>query len=158
MSMDLGRIANITNITGEDFTHAYGGQPFTVKAGETLMFPFDLARHLSKHLARKILLSTTPHDPKNDRPIFSKETEDSLVLKIMGQEMRMPVSPQLSQAEMLNARVRELNENKPENAPTGERTKADVIAELEKAGLPVDKRNSMASLEEQLAKHKASSV
>jgi len=155
--MDFARIASITNITDEDFSHPYNGDSFTVKAGETLLFPYDLARHLAKHLARKILFSrVSPSDQKVDRAAFSKDSENTLIDKILGQESHKPVSPQLSPGELLKARVSELNDNKPENAPTGERTKADVIAELQKEGLPVDKRNSMASLEEQLANHKSS--
>lgn len=151
MGMDLGRIVRFTNITGEDFTHLYQGQPFTVKAGESVLWPYDLGRHIAKHLARKILFTDAKPDAlKNDRALFTGDDEKSLIEKILGEESNSPVSPQLSEVEILRKRIEELNANKPEGAPEG-RTKADVIAEMEAKGLPVDKRMSMAKLEEQLA-------
>lgn len=150
MGMDLGRIVPFTNITTEDFTHNYHGQPFTVRAGETQIFPYDLSRHLAKHLARKILFTDAkPESLRIDRALYTPETEQQLMSKIMGAESREAVSSQLSEQELLRKRVEELNASKPEGAPEG-RTKADVIAELEAKGLPVDKRLSMAKLEEQL--------
>lgn len=154
MGMDLGRIVRFTNITEEDFTHLYHGQSFTVKAHESLLFPYDLGRHLAKHLARKILFSDArPEALKNDRALFGEADETMLIGKILGEESNSPVSPQLSEAEIMRKRVEELNAAKPEGAPEG-RTKADVVAEMEKLGLPVDKRLSMAKLEEQLAASK----
>ena len=150
MGMDLARIVRFTNITDKEFMHLYHGQPFTVKASESMLFPFDLGRHLAKHLARKIMFSgAKPEDLKNDRALFTDEDEDSLIGKILGEESNSPVSPQLTEVELLRKRIAELNESKPEDAPSG-RTKADVIAEMEVKGLPVDKRMSMAKLEEQL--------
>jgi len=154
MSMDLARIVRFTNISNEDFTHLYHGQPFTIKAAESLLFPFDLGRHLSKHLARKILFSKASiADLKNDRVPFSNEDEGSLIAKILGEETNSPVSKALSEDEILRQRIAELNVNKPEGVLEG-RTKADVIADMEKLNLPVDKRLSMAKLEEQLAEAK----
>lgn len=157
--MDLARIVRFTNITNEDFTHSYHAQPFTVKANETLLFPYDLGRLLAKHLARKILFSGLSRDKlTTDRAPFTGEDENSLIAKIMSDAAHMPVSPQLSEAEIVRKRVNELNANPPEGtdprAVKDGRTKADVIADMEKLGLPVDKRNSMKKLEEQLASSK----
>lgn len=152
MGMDLGRIASITNITSEPFTHSFHGQPFTVNAGETLLFPYDLARHLARHLARKILFSDAkPEQLRNDRALFTRESEDELIGKILGQESRKEIPHALSEAELLKKRVLDLNAAKPEGAPAVGRTKAEVIADMEKLGLPVDKRLTMSKLEEQLA-------
>lgn len=154
--MDLGRISSFTNITREDFTHSYHGQPFTIKAGETLLFPHDLTRHLAKHLARKILISDAkPEQLRNDRALFTIETESELVTLIVGSESRREVPQVLSEPELLRQRVSELNNLKPEGAAPAGRTKADVIAEMEALNLPIDKRNSMAKLEEQLAEYKS---
>lgn len=151
MGMDYARIVRFTNIMDEDFTHLYHGDQFVVKANETMLYPYDLSRHLAKHLARKILFRDAKPDVlKNDRALFTGDDEQSLIGKILGEESNSPVSPQLSEAELLRRRIEELNANKPEGAPEG-RTKADVIAEMEAKGLPVDKRMSMAKLEEQLS-------
>lgn len=158
MSMDLGRVATITNITNESFTHRYAGQPFTIEAGESLIYPYDLARHLAKHLARKILFSDAkPEQLRNDRALYTKETEDDLVGKILGEESRQELPPELSEQELLKRRIEELNAKKPEGAPA-ERTKADVIADLEAMGEPVDKRMSLQKLEEQLKKARSPQV
>jgi hypothetical protein len=156
MNMDLARIVRFTNITDEDFTHSYHASPYTVKAHETLLFPYDLGRLLAKHLARKILFAGLSRDRLSvDRAAFSGEDENSLIAKIMHDEANRPVSPQLSEAQIIRNRVDELNANPPEganaSAVSAGRTKADVIAEMEKLGLPVDKRSSMAKLEETLA-------
>lgn len=151
MGMDLARIVRFTNITQSDFTHLYHGQPFTVKAKESMLFPYDLGSHLAKHLARKILFSTaTPEELKNDRALFTNESENSLIGKILGEESNSPVSPELSEVELMRKRVDELNVHKPDGAPEG-KTKVDIIAAMEAKGLPVDKRKSMATLEEELA-------
>ncbi len=154
--MDLARIVRFTNITNEDFTHSYHAQPFTVKANETLLFPYDLGRLLAKHLARKILFAGLSRDKLvMDRAPYSGDDENSLIAKIMSDAAHMPVSPQLSEAQIVRKRVDELNANPPEGADPQAvkdgRTKADVIAEMEKLNLPVDKRSSMAKLEETLA-------
>lgn len=152
--MDLGRIAPLTNITSESFTHNYHGQPFTIKAGETMVFPYDLSRHLAKHLARKILFSDAkPEQLRNDRALYTKESELELMAKIMGDETRKELPVQLSEKELLRARVEELNAAKPEGAP--ERTKAEVIEEMTKMGLSFDKRTALSTLEEQLKAAKA---
>lgn len=154
MGMDLGRIASFTNITSEEFTHNYHGQPFTVGAGETLLFPYDLTRHLAKHLARKILFSDAkPEQLRNDRALFTKETEQELMDKIMGEETRKELPKELTEKELLAVRIQELNAAKPEGAP--DRSKAEVIEEMTKLGLAFDKRSSLAKLEEQLAAAKS---
>lgn len=154
MSMDLGRIASITNITSEDFVHAYNGTPFTIKASETLVLPYDLARHLAKHLARKIIFSDAkPSELRNDRSLVTKESEVELIGKIISDPSNKPVPVELSKDEILKKRVEELNEDKPEEV-TSDRVKADVIKEMDSLKLPVDKRKSKESLEEELAKAK----
>ena len=49
-------VINFTNIDSEDFEGMFGGNPTTIKAGETRQFPRFLAQHFTKHLIDKILL------------------------------------------------------------------------------------------------------
>lgn len=155
MSMDFARIATLTNITDEDFTHPYHGRPFTILAGESLLFPYDLARHLAKHLSRKILMGQcTSEQLKNDRALFGPGDEETIIQKLLGPATQREVPAELSDDERLLRRVEELNSAPPEGAPKG-RTKVDVIAEMEAKGLPVDKRKSMETLEDELAKSKS---
>lgn len=158
MSMDLGKIVTFTNITDEPFTHNYQGVPFTVEARESKSFPYDLGRHLAKHLARKILFASkedkrkllgyNDQDIRNDVALFTTREEGDLIQLILGEVSSAPVAPELSEAERIKQRVEDLNANKPEDAP--ERTKKDVIEEMEAKGLNVDKRKSLDTLLEEL--------
>ncbi len=44
-----------TNPTSRDFTHSYNSKPYTIKAGQTILLPGDLAEHLAKHLINREL-------------------------------------------------------------------------------------------------------
>jgi hypothetical protein len=44
-----GKVVSFTNITAQDFSHAYAGVPYYIPAGQTLMFPYHLGKHLAKH-------------------------------------------------------------------------------------------------------------
>lgn len=46
----------ITNPTSEDFTWGYNGEPYTIKAGETMAYAKPLAYHLAKHLSTKMIV------------------------------------------------------------------------------------------------------
>lgn len=155
--MDLTKVVRLTNITDEDFTHLYGGVPFTFKARESQLLPYDAARHFAKHLARKILMADKekkrallgyhPTDIRNDVPLYSITDEGEMIAKILGEVSSAPVSPQLTPEEVLRARIKELNP--PSDAPE-KGTKKDVIQELEKMGIVVDKRKSLATLQKEL--------
>lgn len=154
MSADLSRIVTFTNITGDDFTHSYAARPYTVRAGESMLLPYDLGRHLAKHLARRIILGgLNDAQLKNDRAAISKESEQEIIGRIIGGESRMEVPAELSESERMARRVEELNRSKPEGAAS--RVKADVIADMESEGMVPDKRKNMAALEEELAAHRA---
>jgi len=154
---DLTKVAPFKNITTETFTHLIGGSQFSFPPGETMVLPYDTARHFAKHLARKILMADGEHkmkllnlpqfDPRNDRPLYGEEAEQALISQIIGEVSSAPVSVTLSPEQLLRKRIEELN---PPTEVVGGETKSDVIAEMEKLGLPVDKRNSMAKLKEQL--------
>jgi len=109
-----GRVIAFTNITDEDFTHPYGGQPFFVKARETVMFPWSLANHLATHLARKVLLKTDKsskqYDPKDEtggvgKPIWDDQAENELKSKILGASYQQEVATPKSEIELLKEQV-----------------------------------------------------
>lgn len=120
---NVGKVISFTNIDAEDFTHKWGGQPFFVKAGETVMFPYDLAEHLAKHLARKILLrtdkSSTVYDPKDPsggtgQRIWTVEDEQQLVKRILGTAIQQEVPREKTEVEILNEKVDALQKQFPE--------------------------------------------
>jgi hypothetical protein len=176
-NMNLGKVVKFTNITDKDFTHPFDGQPFSVKAGEIVLLPFDLADHLATHLARKIMIdgdkSPTQYDPKDDsggrgKPLISAEKEQELKGRILGDVSDAPTEKVKSETEVLRERIDELNKRFDVNVappipePTldlaelaqdglslavGYRDKAEVIAELKKRQIVFDARQSKTKLE-----------
>lgn len=161
---NINKVVKFTNITNSDFTHAYGGQPFFVKAGESVMLPFDLANHLAKHLAQRIFIqedkSVTGHDPNDKtsglgRPLWDDQAIALMKTKILGEVFEEAAPRPRTEAEILKARVDEL-EKKFAHAPvegtsTTYKDKAEVIAALEAKKATFDRRASKATLEKHLA-------
>lgn len=168
---NAGKVVMFTNITDKDFTHAFGGQPFFVKAGSTIPFPYDLGKHLAKHLARRIFLdndkSPTTYDPhhpdtKNGvgAPLWNEETEQAMVNKILGQTFQEELPDKKSELQILQEQVAALNakfggtkeeELPPVVAPEvaasgGYKDKAEVIAELTTRGVQFNPRLSKDKL------------
>jgi hypothetical protein len=121
MSNKIGQVVEMTNIDGEDFTHSYGGTPFTVRKGETITFPYDIGLHLAKHLARKILIrgdkgatSWRADDPTNNGgngfPIWNEESEESMIKRILGESYAVESEREKTDIEKLQAEIARLNE------------------------------------------------
>lgn len=115
---NAGRVVRFTNITDKDFSHAFGGQPFFVKAGETVMFPYDLAKHLAKHLARRIFLdadtSPTQYDPNDKtggtgKALWDEAKEQEMMGKILGESFTEELLAPKSELEQLKEKVEALN-------------------------------------------------
>lgn len=176
---NLGKVVKFTNITNEDFSHAFGGTPFFVKAGETMLLPFELAEHLAKHLARKILLNNdkslkvyNPNDLTGGtgQPIWTQEEEIKKMGEIMGEVMERPLETEKTETEKLQEQIAKLNEFVVEklgpqeasleasleasvttsSSEVGYKDKADVIAELTKRGISFDARLNKSNLEKLL--------
>lgn len=154
--MDLSKIATFTNIDVDDFSHSYDGQTFFVAAGEAKVFPYSLADHLAKHLARKILLKGDKVIAMKDdqtgglgHPIWSEEAEIELKRRILGEVQTQTVAPEPTEQEKVAAKVEELNTLTPVDPDTFI-SKKDVIAKLEAKGIPVDVRKTKDELLAQL--------
>jgi hypothetical protein len=120
LSPNVGKVVTFTNISDKDFTHAYGGVPFTVRAGESMNFPFDVGTHLARHLSRRILIAqdkgATSWDGKdvtanngNGSVIWTSENEESVMQKILGETYEVERPVKLSEAEELRREVAKLN-------------------------------------------------
>lgn len=99
--MDLKSKRTVTNPTNEDFTHAWDGQDFTIKAGETEEYPSFLAEHLAGHLAKKILIDKGAFVDKlvagNPRPHTVPITDVDLIKeKLLDQEKRLAKEPEIT--------------------------------------------------------------
>ena len=176
---DSARIFRVTNPFDFEYTHAWGGVPYTLPVGKPLLFPFPLADHLATHLARQAIIRKAPMrdatetDGKGtDRPLWTDEKIAEMKKSIMVEEYREEAAPVLTENEILAKKIDELNkrfddmggnksvEDDEETTTTAGdpviadastyKDKAEVITELEKRGITFDARASKAKLEELL--------
>lgn len=166
---NLGRVVKFTNIDKEDFQFAFGGQPFLVKAGESVFFPYDLAEHGAKHLANKILLrgdkALSIYDPSDKSGgmginLITEDAHQAITSKVMAEEITVEESKPKTEMELLLERVKQLeklavsdekeSEEKVSVSTSAYQDKAEVIAELNKRGIKYDARTSKENLEKLL--------
>lgn len=167
---ELHVIVRFTNKTDFDFTPAmgamYGGQPFTVPAGKSMLAQKPVALHLAKHLARQTFIRKAPirdereTDGKGtDRALWTEDDINRIKMLFISDEYSEEKAAPKSEAEIIAAKVAELNKGfqteTPATPSTSEAPKAyadkqEVIAELEKRGIKHDKRSSKDKLEQLL--------
>ena len=155
--LDELTICQFTNIADFDFTAElgamFGGRPFFVEKGGTLLMPEPAAYRLAVNLAKAMLnknITDTEKGKGDDRAAikaWSDEDVERLVEKIISKKIFEERKPILSDAERMAEKIKALNE--PE-IPVDHVDKAEVIAMLEAKGEKVDRRKSLAELKKQL--------
>lgn len=161
----MSSVVTFTNVSEQDFTHSWQGVPYTIKARESVSMPEVLARHLAKHLARRILNSKAASEIKADdrfKTAYDNKDEQEMIALVLSDRVHKPAPPELSEAEKMRERVESLNsmneemneedgiEEVDKSSPVTYADKAEVIAELEKRGISHDKRKSKDKLEQLL--------
>lgn len=171
------KVVRITNITDFDFTSElgamYGGKPYFVAAGESLLVPWVLGDHLAKHLAQAILIRNAPirdasqTDGKgSDRPLWDEQAIVELKGKILEEVYEEEKPGVISESEKLAQKVKDLNNEVPPEVENGGnadasgllpteiinsdvvyKDKAQVIAELTKREVNFNPRASKKDLE-----------
>ena len=63
-------VIKLTNPTSEDFTVAFNGQPFTIKAGTTESFSKFVGFHIAKHLSTKMIEDEIPEKVRKNQPVL----------------------------------------------------------------------------------------
>lgn len=113
---NAARIVRVTNPFDFEYTHAWGGVPYTLPVGKSLLFPFPLGDHLATHLARQALIRKAPlRDEKEidgkgkDRPLWSEESIEELKKTIMVEEYTEAPKETVSEAEQMRRKIEELN-------------------------------------------------
>lgn len=71
-------VINFTNVSDKEWTHTWGGKPYTFAPGQTKAFPRFMAEFFAKHLSDRILI-----DAGKDFSMESKERTE-LMKKILG--------------------------------------------------------------------------
>lgn len=113
---NASRIFKIINPFDFDFTHAWGGVPYTLPMGKPILLPFPLADHLATHLARHSLIRKAPlRDEKEidgkgkDRPLWSEEAIEDIKKSVMTEQYTEERKPVVSEAEALRLKIEQLN-------------------------------------------------
>ena len=172
-------IVRFTNIAYFDFIPdmgaMYGGVPYSVPAGKSMLMPKSIGDHLATHLARQIIIQKAPiRDEKeidgkgSDRKLWDDNSIQALRVQIVTEQYEEEIKAPQTEAERYAAKIRELNREFPdmmitekreligtvapvtENSAPGAKgytDKADVIAELKKRGIAFDARGNKAKLE-----------
>lgn len=166
MNQNDHTVVRFTNIADFDFTAEmgamYGGVPYFVPAGKSLLVPKTIGLHLAKHLARQVFIQKAPiRDDKEidgkgtDRPLWDTDKLIAVAAQMISEEYSEEKPAVRTEAEMLSEKVKELNntfkeEGTPSESPKDYVDKAEVIAELERRDIPHDKRKTKNALEQLL--------
>lgn len=73
-------IKAVYNPLQDDFTHKFDGKEETIPSGDFAMFPENIARHLARHLSKRIVM-TISEDELNER--LQGISEDNKKAKII---------------------------------------------------------------------------
>lgn len=170
---DMAVIVKLTNKFDFDFTPEmgarFGGVPYAIRAGGSILAPKPVAKLLAKHLARQSFIKNAPiRDEKEtdgkgkDRPLWGvsrnqktgglqEEEVEVLAQQLISDAYTEEVVRPKSEAEIVQEKVAALNKQFETQTPApttgGFADKADVIAELEKRGIKHDKRQGKDKLE-----------
>lgn len=157
------KIVRFTNKTDFDFTPdmgaRFGGVPYHLPAGKSLLAPKPVAQLLAKHLARQTFIKKAPirdgseTDGKgSDRALWTEEQVKEVANRFLSEEFEQELPVPQSETERMVQKIQELNKTLAPEVPTeGYKDKAEVIAELEKRGIAHDKRSNKEKLEKLLA-------
>lgn len=123
------KVVRFTNIFDFDYTHAYGGVPYQLRAGVTQLFPWAIGDHLATHLARQALIRKAPtrddnatdgrsgESTRSDRPLWDDTAISALKSKIIQDAYVEERTAPLSEAEQYKKKVDELNKQFPGLVP-----------------------------------------
>lgn len=171
------KIVRFHNIFDFDFTPEmgamYGGVPYFVPAGGSMLAPLSLADHMATHLARHSIIQKAPvrdemhpdgrqgESTRSDRPLWDEKTINEIKGKLITEQYIEDKPAPVSEADKMASRVRALNTDFPPEpspvtspaptAPTSYKDKAEVIEELKKRGITFNPRLSKDKLEVLLA-------
>ncbi len=119
------KVVRLTNIFDFDYTHAYGGVPYQLRAGVTQLFPWAIGDHLATHLARQAIIRKAPvrdenaedgrggESKRSDRHLWDDQAIEALKSKII-QDAYTEERPAVeTEAQMYARKIEELNKQFP---------------------------------------------
>ncbi len=141
------KVVSFTNIFDFDYTHAYGGVPYQLRAGVTQLFPWAIGDHLATHLARQALIRKAPtrddnaadgrggETTRSDRPLWDDTAIDALKARILKDAFVEQREAPQTEAETYRRKVEELAKQFPELTP--ETVPTQVPTATVAAGAPI---------------------
>lgn len=133
------KVVRVTNIFDFDYTHAYGGVPYQLRAGETLLFPWAIGDHLATHLARQAIIRKAPmrdnnakdgrggESERSDRPLWDDTAIDAIKAMIVKEAYVEERAAPMTEAERMKQKFDDLNKSFPEVAKLTEELAAQGL-------------------------------
>lgn len=169
MNEDLNKVVRLTNKTDFDFTPEmgarFGGIPYFIPAGKSMLAPKPVAKLLAKHLARQTFLKRSPVRDESEidgkgssRALWTEEQALRVAGTFISDEYAEEREAPRTETEIMKQKIEALNENFPLDAtPVAASTEAvvyadkqEVIMALTEKGIRFDARMTKANLEELL--------
>ena len=170
-SEDLNKVVRLTNKTDFDFTPEmgarFGGIPYFIPAGKSMLAPKPVAKLLAKHLARQTFLKRAPVRDESEvdgkgssRALWTEEQALRVAEMFISDEYAEEREAPRTESEIMAAKIASLNQEFPEDTslstPANPETpvvyadKQEVILALTEKGIRFDARMNKANLEELL--------
>lgn len=162
------RVVRFTNIFDFDYTHAYGGIPYQLRAGETYLFPWVIGNHLATHLARQAMIRKAPvrdendtdgrggESKRSDRPLWDDTAIADLKNKIIKDAYTEERQAPVSEEQQLQRKVEELNKSFPGASDMGIAPSVEVgepVVSNTPSAIYKDKAEVIAALTEKEIAH-----
>lgn len=144
-------VLHIKNISDERFEHPYGGEAYSIEAGETLPFVYPVGEHLAKHLAMKLAREAAKakgklegNDDKKAVNLYTGTALEPYLSKIIVKTVEQELPAERTEAQVLREKTAKAQAEFKKaggSAPKKpEVSKADIIKELRKRNIKFDPR------------------
>ena len=120
MNPDDQKIVRFSNKTDFDFTPEmgamYGGVPYTIPAGKSLVVTATIGKHFAKHLARQIIIRNAPIRDENETDgkgsnikLFDEVGIAEMSKRFLSEMYEQAPVPKQTEAELMKAKIDALN-------------------------------------------------
>jgi len=164
---DINKVVRLTNNTDFDFTPEmgarFGGVPYFIPSGKSMLAPKPVAKLLAKHLARQVYLKRAPLRDESEidgkgsnRALWTEDQALRLADTFISDEYAEAREAPKSESEVMKQKIEDLNKEFSEDLPLAPAEpaiyvdKQEVIQALTEKGIRFDARMNKANLEDLL--------
>ena len=153
-------VVQIKNISSERFEHTYGGEPYSIEAGETLPFVYPVGMLLAQHLAMKLAREEAKkkgklegNDDKKATSLYTGKALEPYLSKIIVGTTERELPPVKSEGQIMKEKTVEMQRNFKKEGQEAPKAvdKKEVIAALKKLGVKFDPRADIETLLKKVA-------